>query len=400
MGILTSKLFTFGDPAVAAQLEACATGVPSEVATHFAEGNPNAAAVKKLQIALSHFKVALGLPAFEIDGIYSKNFGDAVERYKAIKGITNFAGRIDRIIGRKTIQRLDLDEAALNDVPPPLPVDPDHLLRLQLSGESLVIGERGDDFGADDLRFGDGFNATRRTSMKVACTATLGVPDSDLENEMRSVMMAAMLRLATGDELTSNPGVLREGMACVEHFFSAGGSPKVWDLGNAVSDAAKTNTGLTADLLGEAEIAVNRQVNLAWDAGAINDRVIAANLRSSGVLNNKGIKMGGALTAFIGGVHAYVLQLRDLRIDEPFNSFSYAFDVELIDHFGLDEDDVAASSGGAAVGASLLPFFVLQHFSAGNAFNSRLHRYRPYRTILRTRTARKEFTHLSRKKTT
>ena len=391
MGVLTSKLFTSGDPAAAAKLEACATGVPNEISTHFAENGPGGEAVRKLQIALSHVAQAntsLGIPPFNIDGVYSKPFGDAVERYKSRRSIFNFAGRIDRIVGIKTIRALDKEEAALNDVIPDFPIppiDPFHTLTLRLSGDCLLIGERGDDFGADDLKFGDGFGSVRRASMKAACAAMLQSPDSVLETQLRSMMVAAMGATAAQSGETPTPGVLGEGMACVEHFISAGGTNKIWDLGNPVSDAAKTNNGLRGDLLANAEIVINTEIRRAWDSGTIDDRVIASKLKASHRMDGKGIKMSGALTAFIGGVHAYTLKLCKLDVDEFSSSFSYALDVELIDHFGLDEDDVADSSGGLLTGGSLMPFFMLQHFSASGPVNHALHRYRPYRTILRTR---------------
>jgi hypothetical protein len=400
MGVLTSALFTSGDPETNQKLENCATGSPSEVASHFTIGSPGGDHIKRLQTALRTYKNSHGGETFEgkpigdfpVDGQYSKAFADAVGQYKGIKGIKNYANQIDKIIGIKTIKSLDseMPQNVIPDFPIP-PIDPFQRLVLRLSGECLLVGDRKDDFGADDLKFADAFNSVRRAKMKAACAAMLGIPDSVLETQLRAMMVAAMGATAAQSRETPSPGVLAEGSACVEHFISAGGTNKIF--GAAVSEAAKTNEGLSNDLLVNAEIVINHDIRAAWNRGTIDDREIAAKLKGSRKLDDKGIKMSGALTAFIGGVHAYTLKMCKLTVDELSDTFSYAFDVELIDHFGLDEDDVADSTGGALTGSSLMPFFLLQHFSSGGPINNSLHRYRPYRTILRTRIGPKTFKH-------
>ena len=168
MGVLSSALFTSGDPDTNQKLENCATGFPSEVASHFTIGSPGGDHIKRLQTALSiyrnshHNEVFEGKPIgdFPIDGQYSKAFADAVGQYKGIKGITNYAKQIDKIIGIKTIKSLDseMPQNVIPDFPIP-PIDPFHHLILRLSGECLLIGERRDDVGADDLKFADGFSS-------------------------------------------------------------------------------------------------------------------------------------------------------------------------------------------------------------------------------------------------
>src|SRR5262245_35685445 len=120
MGELSSKLFTQGDAAAVQQLDNCALGKPSEVQTHFLEGGKGfqrqGEAVRKLQQALQNALDAdITLKAlvrpFTINGVYDKEFGDAIEDFKKQKGILNFANKVDRIVGIKTVRELDKDPA-------------------------------------------------------------------------------------------------------------------------------------------------------------------------------------------------------------------------------------------------------------------------------------------------
>jgi hypothetical protein len=109
MGILKSPRFTQGDEETVAKLEDCANGRPSESASHFTIGKSGPAIIK-LQEALKEVqrnKPGLGIPAFQVNGIYDKDFADAISNYKAKRDIRNFANKIDNIVGVKTIQSLD-----------------------------------------------------------------------------------------------------------------------------------------------------------------------------------------------------------------------------------------------------------------------------------------------------
>jgi hypothetical protein len=111
MAELTSTLFTQGDPAVVKKLEDCATGRPSEVASHFTKGN-SGEHIRRVQQALRNvqeLEPELGIPAFEVNGTYNDAFAAAVAAYKEKRNILNFAGRIDDVVGIKTIRSLDSD---------------------------------------------------------------------------------------------------------------------------------------------------------------------------------------------------------------------------------------------------------------------------------------------------
>ena len=129
MGVLKSNLFTNADPATVAKLEACATGKPSEVSTHFTIGSPGGDHIKRLQRALRSYRAFNHLESqisdFPVDGIYSKAFATAVGQYKRLQRppILNYAGAIDEIIGIKTIKSLD-DDAGQSDGPPRIPITP------------------------------------------------------------------------------------------------------------------------------------------------------------------------------------------------------------------------------------------------------------------------------------
>lgn len=132
MGELSSKLFTEGDADAVKKLDNCATGRPSEVQSHFTQGM-SGEAVKKLQLALKNAKdndpdppgLLADMPAFSINSQYDKAFADAIEFYKTQKGILNYAGKIDRIVGIKTIHELDKEATKRKQVDPdPRPVRP------------------------------------------------------------------------------------------------------------------------------------------------------------------------------------------------------------------------------------------------------------------------------------
>lgn len=122
MSVLKSKLFILTDPSTSDKLEACATGQPNEWSTHFAvNANANGEHIRLVQKALKRVRSAepsLGLPEITVDGKYSQNFANAVKIYKKGRGIKNVAGKIDDIVGIKTLRRLDED---VDDGIPPNP---------------------------------------------------------------------------------------------------------------------------------------------------------------------------------------------------------------------------------------------------------------------------------------
>lgn len=124
MAELTSTLFTQGDPAVVKKLEDCATGRPSEVASHFTTGQ-SGEHIRRVQQALKNvqdLEPQLGIPAFEVNGTYDQAFAKAVAHYKERRGILNYANKIDDIVGIKTIRSLDKDvKQRRQPAPAPLP---------------------------------------------------------------------------------------------------------------------------------------------------------------------------------------------------------------------------------------------------------------------------------------
>ena len=113
--LLTSKLFTGADvdDATKKKLQDCAHGRPREVASHFSTtANRSGSHIILVQEALKRAQArdpSLKLPPFAIDGVYSKDFADAVFAYKQQRNILNFAGRVDNIVGIKTIHSLDAE---------------------------------------------------------------------------------------------------------------------------------------------------------------------------------------------------------------------------------------------------------------------------------------------------
>src|SRR5262249_41636153 len=86
--LLTSKLFTGADvdDATKKKLQDCAHGRPREVASHFSTtANRSGSHIILVQEALKRAQArdpSLKLPPFAIDGVYSKDFADAVFVYK------------------------------------------------------------------------------------------------------------------------------------------------------------------------------------------------------------------------------------------------------------------------------------------------------------------------------
>lgn len=111
MAELTSRLFTEGDPAVVKKLDDCARGRPSEVASHFTVGDQGEH-IRRVQVALQGVRAnepGLGIPSFDVNGEYDEDFAKAVARYKERRGILNWSGKVDAIVGIKTIRSLDND---------------------------------------------------------------------------------------------------------------------------------------------------------------------------------------------------------------------------------------------------------------------------------------------------
>jgi len=112
MGVLSSKLFTGEgiDDSTRQRLEDCALG-GNETLTHIAHGQ-RGEHVKRVQEALYRIRESdpsLGIPSFSVNGVYDPAFAHAVHVYKQRRNILNYRGRVDDIVGIKTIRSLDLD---------------------------------------------------------------------------------------------------------------------------------------------------------------------------------------------------------------------------------------------------------------------------------------------------
>jgi hypothetical protein len=161
MSTLKSRLFIVTDTATNAKLEACATGIPNEHSTHFTL-NSSGEHIRLVQVALSRVKnrePGLKIPDFKIDGNYSSDFARAVFRFKEAKGIKNFAGKIDDIVGRKTIISLDREEGPAEILPVPQippddftkPIPVKTITRKVFSSTSIPKSEKPDDGSSSGL---------------------------------------------------------------------------------------------------------------------------------------------------------------------------------------------------------------------------------------------------------
>lgn len=130
---LKSKLFTEGDAASIKKLDDCANGRPNEVLSHFEQGKAEGNHIRRIQQALKNIAAQdpdlKDIPAFSVNGRYDEDFANAIGFFKEKRGILNFAGKIDKIVGVKTIQALDEGEDKAKQperpsVPPEFPTRP------------------------------------------------------------------------------------------------------------------------------------------------------------------------------------------------------------------------------------------------------------------------------------
>lgn len=111
----TSKLFTGADVDDTAKekLQDCPDCRRREVASHSSTtANRSGSHIRLVQEALKRAQardLSLKLPPFAVDGVYSKDFTDAVFAYKQRRNILNYAGRVDNIVDIKTIHSLDAE---------------------------------------------------------------------------------------------------------------------------------------------------------------------------------------------------------------------------------------------------------------------------------------------------
>jgi hypothetical protein len=90
VGVLQSARFSQGDAATIRRLEDCATGQPSEVASHFTIGQTGTPVIQ-LQEALKSVQQSnpgLGIPAFVVNGVYDEAFANAILAYKTKRSST------------------------------------------------------------------------------------------------------------------------------------------------------------------------------------------------------------------------------------------------------------------------------------------------------------------------
>jgi hypothetical protein len=266
---------------------------------------------------------------------------------------------------------------------PPEPPTPKAVPRLALSGQCQIIGERKDNPLADDMKTGDGF-AARKSGTTTAITAPFMLMDDfTLENTMLTAMGLAV-NVAGGTTASAN--IRAQALLLCQRFFTGGGAQKDFKKGDEVSNEAQKDDGFGIFSF-KVQKSVEREVRKAWKAGLVDDRAIAATLRLELDSARFGTgKFGGALTAFIGGFQGYHVEMCGLTADTAKNTFTYKLDIEIFDHFGVDDSDINRQSGavGGAIGTAMAAFFVLQHDRNQGGLNQRLKKYRPFRLTLRT----------------
>lgn len=287
---------------------------------------------------------------------------------------------IDPTVGINTIRKID-QLLAERDPKPPIPPLPNRPPRLVLSGQCQTIGTRLDNPGADDMKFGDGM-AARKSAKSVALTLPLiATPDIVLEQAMVAAMAAAVA--ITAGIGPANAGSIVAANQCVQDFFSRGGVERVFTKTSSVADLARIDSsfGIFVDKVRDQ---VRREVRKGFRAGLIDDRAIAAAIRVNMDAASFGTgSFASVLTAMIGGFQGYKVEMCGLAVDIAARNFAYRLDMEIFDHFGVDEDDINKPGAfGVGIGATMLSFFVLQHDRAAGLINNPRKKYRPFRIRL------------------
>ena len=250
-----------------------------------------------------------------------------------------------------------------------------------LSGLCQTIGSRLDNPAADDMKFGDGMSA-RKSAKSVALTLPLiATPDLILEQAMVAAMAAAVA--ITAGIGPANAGSIVAANLCVQDFFSRGGGERVFAKTSAVADLAKIDPGFTI-FVDRVRDQVRREVRAAFRAGLVDDRAIAARIRVK--MDDPAFGTGSfssVLTAMIGGFQGYKVEMCGLAVNIPARNFTYRLEMDIFDHFGVDEDDINKPGAfGVGIGATMLSFFVLQHDRAAGLINNPRKKYRPFRIRL------------------
>jgi hypothetical protein len=286
-------------------------------------------------------------------------------------------GRVDpneRTI--KALNRLATEEDPF--LPPTAPSVPGAPApTLLLSRQCQVIGDLKDDPSAPDMQFADGNKAIKSTKTGLILAPFFGKQDTELEQLMRGAVISAMPVFGGG------PTEIAIGNDMCTHFFLAAGRTKTFAKGSDASNDAKTDDGLK-EFVDNIRAKIDSKIRRGFDDGLINDQAIAAELkRESDATPFEPRKLTGPLTVIIGGFQGYHVEMCGLKVDTINETFNYTLDIEIVDHFGVDDSDVGGAVN-VVLGASVAPFFMLQHFSSGKLVAKRLSKYRPFRTVLQT----------------
>ena len=345
---------------------------------HVEPREPESDHVRLIQEALRK-TVGADIPSTE------KGYEDAT-----IKAVVDFKSKnnlftrgtqtVDPIVGTGTIRKLDALMKQVEDRSSGNQKAAKVIPKLSLSGQCQVIGEFPDNPAAEDMKTANPISA-RKSGVTIAITTPFVLlSDSTLETTMQGSMITAAT-IAGGGKTS----IISEGVNLVSHFFTGGGGARDFPKGSAMSNEATTDVGFI-NFASKVQFAVDPVVRTAWKAGLVDDRAIAATLRPTLDAAAFGTgQFGGGLAAFIGGFQGYHIELCGFTPDTAAETFTYKLDIQIFDHFGVDDSDINRQSGaiGSAIGTAMAAFFVLQHDRNEGGANRRANKYRPFRITLR-----------------
>lgn len=359
---LQSQLFA-GDP----NLEAAATSDPK----HITPGS-RGAHVGKIQQALNQIDGA----GLTVDSQYGPNTAAAVAEFKRKRNILNFAGKIDDIVGIKTMAALDAElPKRLGPVPPGPPTppgprppgpspgppapSPTKIVTFDPLVAPVVLTAVTTDRNKSDLNASDPPQPALTPLQRAALLEVQFLPQFLLENSMKSELglLAGGLGLDMFNTFKANTQAGREVI-----FTNAS------QLGQVVLNGSDIRQ-VHADVMKE----LDKLLQAQFQTGRVNINSLHAlipgkmqgnrdtftnpvGIKTSPVVDIK--KSAVALQAVIGQAFGGGT-IRVTSFDADQATYGVTLNYELIDHFGVDNSDVLGPLPHGSQGQK--SFWILQH---------------------------------------
>jgi len=401
---LASKLFS-GDP----KLDAAAVSDPA----HILQG-ASGPHVAKIQQAL----IQLDGASIVADGKYGPGTAAAVSAFKQKRSILNLAGKIDNIVGKKTIAALDAEMLAKegrggagnvgavgaggrrlgvntvgNDpletpvpfgpsLPPLFPTAPALVVvPFPPNAAQFVLAQEFDDANSEDLKFNDpAFPLQTTAEILITSTMEIGEAVSFLipKEVKRQALMRSELAVAGSDALRLVSLFVRNSFtpsaASFGTIFDVG-----TDLSNRVRNSAefkKEHEGVRSDIdkalkrqFLTGTIDFNKMKGVPQRDPKFKVPSFLGTPKGAGVGVEEPARVGFSVTssfglgALIGDFQGCKVVLKSFIVDQSRSTYRATIRYEFVEHFGLDNSDVNPLSSLGHGTPGQVAFWLLQHKS-------------------------------------